>query len=117
MKSKRFPYKSNFFDVCICFDVLEHVPDINYFLREVKRVLKKNGYLIFDTEDRSFSRRIVSKIYKVSFNPTGFKIYQYSLPRIKNILEKEGFKIDGVRFLKHRVGQQIILRCALVEKI
>ncbi len=43
IKDKRFPYKDNFFDVCICLDVLEHVPDVDYFLKEVKRVLKKNG--------------------------------------------------------------------------
>jgi len=41
---KRLPYSSNYFDACICTDVLEHIPDVPYFLRdsyfEIWRVLR-----------------------------------------------------------------------------
>ncbi|MEK7801706.1 MAG: methyltransferase domain-containing protein, partial [Pseudomonadota bacterium] len=43
----KFPYKDKFFDACICFDVLEHVPDPDLFLSETKRVLKKGGLIYF----------------------------------------------------------------------
>src|SRR3989344_4360689 len=57
IKNKKFPYRNSFFDVCICFDVLEHVSDVDFFLREVRRVLKKNGnfFLIVPCEGERFT--------------------------------------------------------------
>ena len=31
LKGKNFPYKDSTFDACICLDVMEHVPDVNFF--------------------------------------------------------------------------------------
>ena len=31
LKGKKFPYKDSTFDACICLDVMEHVPDVNFF--------------------------------------------------------------------------------------
>src|SRR3989304_10014269 len=45
INSKKLPYKDNSFDACICLDVMEHIPDVDFFLKEVKRILKKNGKL------------------------------------------------------------------------
>ncbi len=42
---KRFPYPSSYFDTCLALDVLEHVPDVDFFINEVRRVLKKDGVL------------------------------------------------------------------------
>ena len=41
------PYKSNFFDIVVSSEVLEHIKDDAKAVSEAKRVLKKNGYLIF----------------------------------------------------------------------
>jgi SAM-dependent methyltransferase len=41
------PYKNNFFDAVVAFDILEHIPDHNKAAAEVKRVLKEDGTLIF----------------------------------------------------------------------
>lgn len=43
IKKQKLPYRDNFFDVVLCLDVMEHVPDIHFFTKEIKRVLKKNG--------------------------------------------------------------------------
>lgn len=45
---KIFPFKDNEFDYVICAHVLEHVDDIQLFLKELNRVAK-NGYLEFPT--------------------------------------------------------------------
>ena len=43
----KIPYKSNFFDIAVSFDVLEHISDDNTAVSEIRRVMKKNGYFVF----------------------------------------------------------------------
>lgn len=109
------PFKNNSFNKVITMRVWNHLneQDLRKAIKESKRVLKKNGYLIFDMEEKSVARRIASIFYKFLFRPTGYKIYQYNIPEIKKILDEEGFKVVEGRTLKHRVGRQIILRVKL----
>ncbi len=111
----KMPFKNHSFDKVVTMRVWNHLneKDLRKAMKETKRVLKTKGYLIFDMEERSASRRIASVFYKFLFRPTGYKIYQYSVPEIKKILNEEGFKIIEGRILKHRVGRQIILRSQL----
>lgn len=43
----KIPYKDNYFDLVIAFDILEHVEDDHKAVAEIKRVLKSNGKIIF----------------------------------------------------------------------
>lgn len=45
---KIFPFEDNSFDNAVCFQVLEHVEDIELFFHEVTRVIKKDGFILFD---------------------------------------------------------------------
>lgn len=42
------PFKKGVFDSCICINVMDHFPDINGFLRQVKRVVRSEGYFVFN---------------------------------------------------------------------
>ena len=47
------PFPSESFDVVTMFDVIEHIPEVDKFLsREVWRVLKKGGSLLFQTPNK-----------------------------------------------------------------
>jgi len=113
------PFNKNSFDKVVTMRVWNHLnkEDFEKALRETKRVLKNRGIFVFDMEDKSLARRIVGFFYKRIFRTTGFRIYQYSLPELKNILLRGGFTIQEVRFLKHRVGRQIILRTVLEKSM
>jgi ubiquinone/menaquinone biosynthesis C-methylase UbiE len=112
------PFKNESFDKVVTMRVWNHLDenDLMKAILESKRVLKKNGFLIFDIEDKNFKRRIVGNIYQKLFRTTGYKIYQYSINDTKKILENEGFKIVEGKILKHRVGRQIVLKCQLITK-
>ncbi len=40
------PYPDKTFDVITCFDTLEHVYNTDYVVKEIRRILKDNGYAI-----------------------------------------------------------------------
>jgi SAM-dependent methyltransferase len=45
------PYHSNFFDLVHSNQVIEHLFDLDVFISEIFRVLKKNGILVISTEN------------------------------------------------------------------
>ena len=46
------PFSDSTFDVVLSFDVLEHIPDLNEHILEVRRVLKKGGLYLFQTPNK-----------------------------------------------------------------
>ncbi len=40
------PYKDKTFDVITCFDTLEHIYNTDYLVREIRRILKDEGYAL-----------------------------------------------------------------------
>lgn len=47
--ARSMPFKSNTFGSVTCLDVLEHVPNPEFVIREIHRVLKDDGILILQT--------------------------------------------------------------------
>jgi len=47
----RFPFKDSIFDLIISDQVIEHLHDLDNFVSELNRVLKKNGYIVISTEN------------------------------------------------------------------
>ncbi len=111
------PFKEKSFDKVVTMRVWNHLSndDLRRAIRESRRVLKPQGFLIFDMEEKSAARRFAGFFYQKMFKTTGYKIYQYSLAEMKKILDEEGFKIVQGRTLKHKVGRQVIFRTQLVK--
>lgn len=123
INNKRFPYKDNFFDVCICLDVLEHVPDVNFFLKEVKRVLKKDGkfFLIVPCEGQSFTYTwFFNKIrlgQNLTFRQFGHIHPEFTHKSVIQILEQRGFVIQKLSYSEHVFYQMMHLLLFTAPKV
>jgi len=106
----KLPFGNNFFDKVVTMRVWNHLneEDLRKVLKEVRRVLKPNGILIFDIEERNWLRRFVHFFYKRIKRITGFKIYQYGWIEIQHMISEEDFSIEDWKILNHKIGKQII---------
>ena len=57
-----FPYPVNFFDVVHSNQVIEHLSDVENFVKEIFRILKPNGYVVISTENGSSWHNIFASI-------------------------------------------------------
>lgn len=136
----KLPYKSNFFDIVIAGEIIEHIYDTDKFLNEIKRILKPNGYLVISTPNiASLPRRLllffgINPIIETTPNRSDSSghIRYFTFKSIGLLLKENGFKIkkslsdllnfDNSGKIKSKlipkifptIGQSIILLC---EKI
>lgn len=97
----KMPYPSNSFDLIITGEIIEHIYDTDFFLEEIRRLLKKKGYLLLSTPNiASLGRRLmlllgISPIIEVSPNEIDSPghIRYFTFETLKGLLGKHGFKI------------------------
>lgn len=70
LDSQELPYEQNFFDVVTCLDVIEHVKDPSFLLKNIYTVLKRNGVLIITTPNIRFSDHLFRLLFKGVFPKT-----------------------------------------------
>lgn len=109
IEQEKFPYKNGFFDMVLCNEVIEHLPQSPIpVLREIHRVLKKEGYAMVTTPNiaRSINRGKLlfgkNIMYPTSVffenNGKGNNIYhrhnrEYILGELEELFRKSSFEI------------------------
>ncbi len=91
--ARNLGYKSESFDKVTCFDVIEHLPkeDSEKMIKEITRVLKKDGWLFLTTPNRKelrariFGHKLIDKHY-----------YEYSVEELKKIFENDFTEIKFI---------------------
>ncbi|MEN7982692.1 MAG: methyltransferase domain-containing protein, partial [Nanoarchaeota archaeon] len=84
-------FKKNYFDVIVMFDVIEHIPKNTEkkALKEINRILKKDGKLLITTPANNFSN---------FFDPAWYFGHRhYSKKQMMNIFKNSDFKIEKMK--------------------
>ena len=101
------PYEAETFDAIVCVDVLEHVEDLARVIKESARVLKPNGFFLFDTINRTLlarfvvvtlAERVLGLLPRGTHDP-GLFIRPSTLRRV---LEQNGFAVGAFTGLAPR---------------
>jgi SAM-dependent methyltransferase len=93
----------NQLDLAVSFSVLEHVDDPLSFLREAKRLLKKDGRLIISTPNRNdWLLDLLPDAYAPFFYRTAHRWY-FTPDSLRALADRAGFTSISVR-TRHRFG-------------
>lgn len=77
------PLYTEHFDAVVSFEVFEHIPNVEIYLKEVNRVLNRNGLYIFSTPN-------VDYYPMAGMNP--YHVREYSCDEVIRLLETAGFR-------------------------
>lgn len=84
------PFKSNSFDIVIALDVFEHLEDDIMSMKEMERVLKKGGKLIFN---------VPAFMFLFSYHDLAFHHFRrYKAEELKYKLEQAKFQINYLTY-------------------
>lgn len=91
------PYKQGLFDVVVCNNLWEHVPDPLFLLSRIKRSVKPGGHLIISTP----SRYRLGNLLRVMMGKTVLfmsqhHVTEYSVGQVKEQLAYGGFEVRKV---------------------
>lgn len=120
-----FPIKDKSFDLIIAGEVIEHILDVELFLKETNRILKEDGYVVISTPNlATFKDRIRFLFGKMprQINPhheyLKLHIRQFTYSSLKESLNISGFnllKFKSNYFVINIIkNKPIFIRCLAV---
>lgn len=97
----KIPFGNKFFDLICAGEIIEHIYDTDFFLEEMRRILKPRGYFLLSTPNiASLGRRLmllggISPIIEVSPNEKDSPghIRYFTFQTLKWLLGKHGFQV------------------------
>ncbi len=91
------PYTNEFFDVVVCNNLWEHVPDPLFLLSRIKRILKPEGYVIISTPSRY---RLDNLLRILKGKPVSFMshhhVTEYTVGQVVEQFAYGGFQVKKI---------------------
>ena len=108
------PFHSDYFDVIVAADIIEHIYSSKLFLKEIHRVLKKAGKVVFETPNMDcfgvlgypILKKTINKLFRLSdsrniapIDPKYVEKYHvnnYTIKRLAREVEESGLKVTYI---------------------
>lgn len=87
----KMPFEDNSFDVVVCTEVIEHMPEVDTCFAEMHRVLKPGGKLVITFPNENLRRKVypVAKMFGINTDvEEHVTLFEYTFPQIKDLLKK-----------------------------
>ncbi len=107
----KLPFKNNFFDVVVAFDILHHVDHPNKVLNEMIRVSKKNLIIIEPNADN-----FIQKLFLLFF-PREWGTYRFTTEHFLRMIKKNNLKILKHEYIGRLITPNSFLPLSLLQKI
>lgn len=93
---EKLPFPDKTFDAIYCAEVIEHIYDTEVAIKELNRVLKKDGYLFLSTPYHGFLKNLILILFgfEKHFNPSGPHVRFFTRNSLQKLLENNGFKVQ-----------------------
>jgi len=95
LNKEKLPFKDNSFDTVIAGEVIEHVENPSFLLREINRVLEDNGKLIISTPHAGYYWEIIRNLFFSSIKSMdiGEHLSNWNILDFERLLRKNGFEV------------------------
>lgn len=109
--NERSPFPNERFDTILASEIIEHLDNPLYFLKECKRILKPNGTIILTTPNAisfsewqgALSQRHHKKVYTEH-------LYNWHKVNMENLIERAGLKVKEFRYISLYWNRNYLLR-------
>jgi len=91
------PFPDASFDLLICAEVMEHIPDDSRAAQELMRVVKPGGRLVVSVP-RYFPEKICWKLSSQYYSANGGHVRIYRRKRIRSLFENAGARLWAAHF-------------------
>jgi ubiquinone/menaquinone biosynthesis C-methylase UbiE len=97
--AEKLSFKSNSFDLLICCETLEHIENPDKALKEIERVLKKNGHCLLSVPREPIWRilNIVRGKYVTKLGNTPGHLNHWSTDSFVKFVEEHNLKVIKIR--------------------
>lgn len=95
LNKEKLPFKDNSFDTVIAGEVIEHVENPSFLLREINRVLEDKGKLIISTPHACYYWEIIRNLFFSSIKSidVGEHLSNWNILDFERLLRKNGFEV------------------------
>ncbi len=104
----KIPYRAGEFDLIICTEVMEHVEDPLTVLKEMRRLLSKNGQAVIELDSGSLLFSVVWYLWRLGqgnvWNHS--HLHSFNIEKLEKLIRKSGLKVEFRR--KFNYGMAMI---------
>ncbi|MEM5809641.1 MAG: class I SAM-dependent methyltransferase [Candidatus Aenigmatarchaeota archaeon] len=112
MRAEKLNFPAEYFDFITCIEVLEHIKHYNRALNEIRRVLKKNGFLLLCVPNENNKLFNIIWNFWVRFRKVWINshVNKFNFKSLIKILKAKKFEILNYRFSHFRMLIWLIVK-------